>query len=41
MDAETLEAEAAEAGLLPASRRKLSSGETEADSVVVILQVPE
>jgi precorrin-6B methylase 2 len=35
-----LDAEAAEAGLRPAGRRQISSGPNEADSVVVLLEVP-
>jgi predicted O-methyltransferase YrrM len=37
---EELEAEAAEAGLRPAGRRQIASGPNEADSVVVLLEVP-
>jgi precorrin-6B methylase 2 len=39
--AETLEREAIEAGFHPAGRRQISSGESEADSTVVLLEVPE
>jgi SAM-dependent methyltransferase len=38
---ERLEQEAAEAGLRPAGRRQISSGPSEADSIAVLLQVPE
>lgn len=37
LDAETLEREATEAGFLPMVRRKITSGENEADSLVVLL----
>jgi precorrin-6B methylase 2 len=40
VDAETLEREAIEAGFHPMGRRKVSSGEHEADSVVVLLGAP-
>jgi precorrin-6B methylase 2 len=40
VDAEMLEREAAQAGLRPAGRRQISSGENEADSTVVLLEVP-
>jgi SAM-dependent methyltransferase len=36
----TLEREAADAGFLPIGRRTISSGESEADSVVVLLRAP-
>jgi O-methyltransferase involved in polyketide biosynthesis len=38
---ETLEQEAESAGLRAAGRRQISSGPNEADSVVVLLEVPE
>jgi SAM-dependent methyltransferase len=41
LDPETLEREASEAGFLPMGRRKITSAEDEADSVVVLLRVPE
>jgi SAM-dependent methyltransferase len=37
---DALEQEAAEAGLRPAGRRMISSGPNEADSIVVLLEVP-
>jgi precorrin-6B methylase 2 len=40
IDANTLEREATEAGFRPAGRRQISSGETEADSTVVLLEAP-
>ncbi len=40
VDAETLEREAAEAGFAPKGRRGISSGVDEADSTVVLLEVP-
>jgi SAM-dependent methyltransferase len=40
VDAEKLEAEAADAGFRPAGRRQISSGENEADSTVVLLEAP-
>jgi len=40
VDPETLEREAADAGLHPAGRRQISSGADEADSAVVLLEVP-
>ena len=40
VDPETLEREAAEAGFRPAGRRQISSGESEADSTVVLLEAP-
>jgi SAM-dependent methyltransferase len=38
---EALEGEAADAGFRPAGRRQISSGENEADSALVLLEVPE
>jgi SAM-dependent methyltransferase len=40
VDPETLEREASDAGLRPAGRRQISSGENEADSTVVLLESP-
>jgi precorrin-6B methylase 2 len=40
VDPEALEAEAADAGFRAAGRRRISSGEDEADSVVVLLEAP-
>ena len=40
VDPETLEREAADAGFRPAGRRQISSGESEADSTVVLLEAP-
>jgi len=40
VDPNSLEQEAAEAGFRPAGRRQISSGEGEADSTVVLLEVP-
>lgn len=40
VDPETLEREAAEAGFTPKGRRGINSGENEADSAVVLLEVP-
>ncbi len=40
IDPEALEREAADAGFRPAGRRQISSGESEADSTVVLLEVP-
>jgi hypothetical protein len=40
VDAETLEREAADAGFRPADRRQINSGDSEADSTVVLLEVP-
>jgi SAM-dependent methyltransferase len=41
VNAATLEREAEKAGFRPAGRRQISSSESEADSTVVILEVPE
>jgi len=40
IDPESLEQEGAEAGFRPAGRKQVSSGENEADSTVVLLEVP-
>ena len=40
VDPEMLEREASDAGLRPAGRRQISSGETEADSTAVLLEAP-
>ena len=40
VDAEALEREASGAGFTPRGRRQISSGESEADSTVVLLEVP-
>jgi precorrin-6B methylase 2 len=40
VDPDTLEREAAVAGFRPASRRQISSGESEADSTLVLLEAP-
>ena len=40
LDPETLEREATDAGLRPAGRRQISSGASEADSTVVLLEAP-
>ena len=41
VDPDALEREAADAGFLPIGRRSISSGENEADSVVVLLGAPK
>jgi hypothetical protein len=38
---ESLERQAADAGFIPIGRRSISSGENEADSVVVLLGAPK
>jgi precorrin-6B methylase 2 len=40
VDPDVLEQEGSEAGFTPRSRRQISSGENEADSVVVVLEAP-
>jgi Methyltransferase domain len=40
IDPETLEHEAADAGFTPKGRRQINSGESEADSTAVLLEVP-
>jgi hypothetical protein len=40
IEPEALEREAADAGFLPIGRRAISSGESEADSIVVLLGAP-
>ena len=40
VDPETLEHEGSDAGFVPKGRRQISSGENEADSTVVLLEVP-
>jgi hypothetical protein len=40
VDPDALEREAAIAGLRPAGRRQISSGENEADSTLVLLEAP-
>ena len=40
IDPETLEREGADAGLRPVGRRQITSGESEADSAVVLLEAP-